>query len=59
MPKIKKVKLVIPKNVQKLVRRRDLARQQKNWAESDRLRKEIENLGFSVEDAKDGTKVKK
>ena len=30
---------------------------EKNWKESDRLREEIEKLGYTVEDSKDGTRV--
>jgi cysteinyl-tRNA synthetase len=43
----------------KLARERDEARINKNWSESDRLRLEIENLGFIVEDSKDGTRIVK
>lgn len=49
----------IPSEINKLVKSRDEARKNKNWAESDRLRAEIEQQGYAVEDAKDGTKVTK
>lgn len=55
--KIKEIK--IPNEIQKLVSERDKARTDKNWAESDRLRKELEQQGYAVEDTKEGTKVKK
>jgi cysteinyl-tRNA synthetase len=42
-----------------LIKRRDQVRIDKNWSESDRLRKQIEDLGYEVEDTKDGTKIKK
>lgn len=39
--------------------KRDQARAAKNWPESDRLRKELEELGYIVEDSKEGTKIHK
>ena len=48
----------IPADVQVFLDQRAIARAEKNWAESDRLRKEIEALGFIVEDKPDGQKVK-
>ena len=50
---------VLPENIQELVNQRIVARQEKNWAESDRLRDELINLGYSVKDTKDGIEVKK
>ncbi|MEK7625421.1 MAG: cysteine--tRNA ligase [Patescibacteria group bacterium] len=49
----------IPAEIKKLVESRELARKNKNWAESDRLRLELDKLGFLVEDSKDGAKVNK
>lgn len=49
----------IPSKVKNLLDERVTARQNKNWAESDRLRDEIAALGFSVLDSKDGYSVKK
>ena len=43
--------------IRKLVDERRKAREEKNWEASDRLRDEIEALGFVVQDTKDGTKV--
>ncbi len=55
-----KIKTVeISDEIAKLVMARDAARKAKNWEESDRLRKELEQAGFVVEDGLDGTKVKK
>jgi cysteinyl-tRNA synthetase len=46
--------------VNHLIAARDLARQQKNWPEADRLRAELIKLGVSLEDtAKGGTKARK
>lgn len=44
----------IPEEVLKLAEERLKARQEKNWAESDRLRNEILALGYSIKDSKDG-----
>jgi len=45
--------------VQALITARDAARRAKNWGESDRLRGEIQNLGFVVDDSPSGTKVRR
>ncbi len=47
----------LPEEVQKLVEDRQAARANKDWARSDLLRDEIQNLGYTVQDAKDGMKV--
>ena len=44
----------IPEEVIKLAEERVKARQEKNWAESDRLRDEILALGYSIKDSKEG-----
>lgn len=44
----------IPDNVRQLADQRSQARADRNWGEADRLRKEIEQLGFVVKDSKDG-----
>jgi cysteinyl-tRNA synthetase len=49
----------IPENILQLVRERDEARKQKDFARSDALRAEIENVGFMIEDTPQGTKVKR
>lgn len=43
------------KQIEELVRQRDLARQNKDWAASDRLRDELIAMGLEVRDTKDGT----
>ena len=40
----------IPAKIKKLAEERQRARNKKNWAESDRLRKEIEYLGYEILD---------
>lgn len=47
----------IPENVKTLLARRQAARDSKDWAESDNLRKTIEERGWTVEDTKDGQKA--
>ncbi len=49
----------VPDAVASLIGRRDAARVAKNFAESDRLRSEIESMGYAVEDTPEGTRVKK
>ncbi|OHD13694.1 MAG: cysteine--tRNA ligase [Spirochaetes bacterium GWB1_48_6] len=50
--------LEIPQEVTALAQQRLTAREQKNWAESDRLRDEILLKGWIVEDLKPGFKLK-
>jgi len=47
----------IPEYVCQLLKRRDAARKDKNWEESDALRAQIEALGWMVRDTKDGPKL--
>ena len=47
----------LPAEVLKLMKERQKARTEKNWMASDRLRDEIQALGYTVQDAKDGMKV--
>jgi cysteinyl-tRNA synthetase len=47
----------LPEEVQKLVEDRQAARANKDWARSDLLRDEIQSLGYTVQDSKDGMKV--
>ncbi|HMQ02189.1 MAG TPA: cysteine--tRNA ligase, partial [Candidatus Doudnabacteria bacterium] len=47
----------IPNNVQILLDQRAAAREAKDFAESDRLREKIAELGFEVLDTSDGQKV--
>ena len=49
----------LPENIQELAGARQRARNEKNWEESDRLREEIEKLGYVVEDKKEGMVVRK
>lgn len=49
--------VVIPAAVEKLTQEREVARQAKNWAVCDALRKEIQALGFDVRDTAQGPVV--
>lgn len=59
LDKVKKEKVEIPKEVQALVKERDEARKNKDWAKSDELRDKIGELGFTVEDTSEGQVIKK
>jgi len=48
----------IPPEVHGLVADREEARKAKNWAEADRLRDEIQEKGYVLEDKADGTRIK-
>lgn len=50
---------VIPVEIEALVKDREEVRVAKNWAESDRLRGEIKNLGWEVHDTPEGQKINK
>ncbi|MEO0074336.1 MAG: DALR domain-containing protein, partial [candidate division WOR-3 bacterium] len=49
----------IPEHVRQLAGLRQAARRERNWIESDRLRAQIERLGYSIEDTKEGWRLKK
>jgi len=48
----------IPQEVMNLVEKRNEARAHKDWSLADSLRDQIQNLGWVIEDSKEGTKVK-
>ncbi|MDD4815867.1 MAG: cysteine--tRNA ligase [Clostridia bacterium] len=52
-------KIEIPQEIKDLAETRWQAKQNKNFAESDRQRKEIESKGFAVLDSKDGYEIVK
>ncbi|MDE5943210.1 MAG: hypothetical protein K2H30_03270, partial [Clostridia bacterium] len=49
----------IPEEVKDLAKRRWQAKQDKNWAEADALRGQIDALGYVIKDSKDGYTVSK
>ena len=48
----------LPENIKELVIRRESARTNKDFESSDKLRKELETLGYSVTDSPDGQRVR-
>lgn len=49
----------LPSDIRELALRRETARREQNWLESDSLRDQLEKLGYSVEDGKEGMKIRK
>jgi cysteinyl-tRNA synthetase len=49
----------IPDDVARMAAERDMARKNRDWAESDRLRDLIQGLGYEIKDTKDGAKISK
>ena len=49
----------IPEEILKLVEQRKMAREEKNWEESDRIRDEISNLGYNIKDTKNGVEIER
>lgn len=49
----------IPKEIEELVEKRKIARLNKNWEESDKLRDEIKEKGYIIKDTKDGFNIEK
>ena len=47
----------IPKNIQHLASAREEMRNKSDWNEADKLRQKIENLGWLIEDTKNGQKL--
>lgn len=56
---LKKEKILIPKEVQELVNQREKARNDKDFAASDKLRDKINKLGYKLDDTKEGVKISK
>lgn len=54
-----KDEIQIPEEILKLVEERNIARKEKNWEESDRIRDLLQEKGYVVKDTKDGTKISK
>jgi len=50
---------VVPKEIVDLVEQRKKVREEKNWAESDRLREVLKNKGYLVEDSQNSCKIHK
>ncbi len=56
---LKKEKIEIPKEIEKLVKEREKYRKEKNWEMADKIREKIKEKGFWIEDTKEGPKIKK
>lgn len=50
---------ILPAEVQELVQKRNEARTNKNWQESDKIRDILTEMGYTVKDSKEGTIVEK
>ncbi len=57
LDKLRKEKITIPQEVKELVKKREKARQNKKWAEADKLRKQIEKKEYQIEDTDKGPKI--
>lgn len=51
---VKKVLIEVPEEIQKLLDERKIAKENRDFALADQIRKTIENKGFSIKDTKDG-----
>lgn len=56
---LKKEKIKIPKEVEKLIQERNNARKNKDWKKADELRKKVNKLGYTIDDTSKGSFVKK
>ncbi len=59
LARIKKEEIVLSDDMQALLSARDIARKEKNFSESDRLRAALEERGFIVKDTPDGQRLEK
>ena len=48
----------IPKEIQELAKEREKYREQKDWQKADQIRKQIEKMGYQIEDTKQGPKIR-
>ena len=47
----------LPENIQKLIKNRALAREEKDWEKSDEIREILKNSGYEIKDSEDGQKI--
>ena len=50
---------IIPKEILELIKKREEARINKDWAKSDELRDKIKDLGYEIKDTETGSKISK
>lgn len=48
---------IIPIDIDKLLKEREIARKEKDWVKSDQLRNEIKLLGYEIKDTEDKTQI--
>ncbi len=51
---IKESKTIIPKEISELVKKREVLRREKQWAQADIIRQRIKELGFKIQDTEKG-----
>jgi len=56
---LKEEKIEIPTEVKEIVGKREEARKNKDWKKSDELRDLILDLGYIIDDTKEGPRIKK
>ncbi len=56
---LEKDELVLDERIKELIKKRELARFEKNWELADKIRKEIEKEGIIIEDTPEGPKAKR
>lgn len=54
-----KKEIEIPEDIKKLIEKRRIARQNKDWNLSDNIRDEIKEKGYIIKDTKEGMKIEK
>ncbi|MBI2049409.1 cysteine--tRNA ligase [Candidatus Roizmanbacteria bacterium] len=57
--KSKKIKIVVPDNIKKLIKEREELRRKKSFTKADHLRNKIKKLGYVLKDTKEGVEVEK
>ncbi len=55
----KEVKIFLPEKIEKLAKERDEYRNKNQWNKADEIRKKIEDMGYKIEDTKEGTIIEK
>ena len=56
---LEKEEMKIPKEVEELAEKRELARKEKDWVLADELRDKIKELGYQIKDSKEGFDITK
>ncbi|MFH1238162.1 MAG: cysteine--tRNA ligase [archaeon] len=54
---LKKENISLPKEIQKLVLKRETSRKEKNFEKADKIRKDIEKKGYIIDDTPEGSKI--